>query len=335
MAKRYENLDGVSTHKTWADFRRWQRERKQKQKDLSYVVPHVSPPQYERLQKPNGRPQLCWVGHSTFVVQLHGITIVTDPVWANWMGAAKRLTAPGVPLDKMPPVDVVLISHGHYDHLHFGSLRRLHGDPHIFVPEGLGRLFRRRGYRRVTELSWWETASFHGVSLTFVPAQHWTRRTLWDTNTSHWGGWVIEADDAPTVYFAGDSGYFRGFCDIGERFSIDYALLPIGAYEPEWFMGPQHTTPEEAVQAFLDCRARLFVPMHYGAFRLADDTPKEALDRLWTEWRRRGLEEERLLCLKLGEVIDAAQALTALSQFDNSFSQTSAITMVKQARQKE
>ncbi len=100
-------------------------------------------------------------------------------------------------------------------------------------------------------------------------------------------------------------------------------------------MGPQHTTPEEAVQAFLDCRARLFVPMHYGAFRLADDTPKEALDRLWAEWRRRGLEEERLLCLKLGEVIDAAQALTALSQFDNSFSQTSAITMVKQARQKE
>ncbi len=238
---------------------------------------------------------------------MNGITIVTDPVWAQRMGAAKRLTAPGVPLDKMPPVDVVLISHGHYDHLHFGSLRRLHGDPHIFVPEGLGRLFRRRGFRHVTELSWWRTAEFRGVTLTFVPAQHWTRRTLWDTNTSHWGGWVIEADDAPTVYFAGDSGYFRGFRDIGERFSIDYALLPIGAYEPEWFMGPQHTTPEEAVQAFLDCRARLFVPMHYGAFRLADDTPKEALDRLWAEWRRRGLEEERLLCLKLGEVIDAAQ----------------------------
>ncbi|ADI26702.1 MBL fold metallo-hydrolase [Geobacillus sp. C56-T3] len=335
MAKRYENLDGVSTHKTWTDFRRWQRERKQKQKDLSYVVPHVSPPQYERLQEPNGRPQLCWVGHSTFVVQLNGITIVTDPVWANWMGAAKRLTAPGVPLDKMPPVDVVLISHGHYDHLHFGSLRRLKGDPHVFVPVGLGRLFRRRGYRHVTELSWWETASFRGLSLTFVPAQHWTRRTLWDTNTSHWGGWVITSNGAPTIYFAGDSGYFRGFRDIGERFSIDYALLPIGAYEPEWFMGPQHTTPEEAVQAFLDCRSRLFVPMHYGAFRLADDTPKEALDRLWAEWRRRGLEEERLLCLKLGEVIDAAQALTALSPFDNSFSQTSAITMVKQARQKE
>ncbi|MGG6439598.1 MBL fold metallo-hydrolase [Saccharococcus caldoxylosilyticus] len=302
--KRYENLDGVSMKKSFADFRRWQKERKSKKKDLSYQVPRVAVPQYEQLHTNRSRTLLSWVGHSTFVIQMNGITIVTDPVWAKRMGTAKRLSEPGIPLSEMPPVDVVLISHGHYDHLHFPSIRKLKGNSHLFVPVGLGRLFRRRGYKQVTELAWWETQQLHGVTFTFVPAQHWTRRTLWDMNTSHWGGWVIEANGKPTIYFAGDSGYFRGFREIGERFSIDYALLPIGAYEPEWFMGPQHVTPEEAVQAFLDCQAGFFIPMHYGAFRLADDTPKEALDRLFAEWKQRGLDDRRLKFLKLGEVLN-------------------------------
>ncbi|GGJ58492.1 L-ascorbate metabolism protein UlaG (beta-lactamase superfamily) [Anoxybacillus voinovskiensis] len=301
--KRYENLDGVSTKKTFADFRRWQQERKQKKKDLSYNVPHVERPEYTQLHTNQSRPLLAWVGHSTFVMQINGITIVTDPVWALRMGIAKRLTAPGIPIEEMPPVDVVLISHGHYDHLHFASIKKLKGNPCFFVPVGLGCLFRRRGYPHVTEFSWWEEKEYKGSTFTFVPAQHWTRRTLFDMNTSHWGGWVVQATGQPTVYFAGDSGYFRGFREIGDRFAIDYALLPIGAYEPEWFMGPQHTTPEEAVQAFLDCRAKTFIPMHYGTFLLADDTPKEALDRLVAEWQRRQLEPERLTCLKLGEVL--------------------------------
>lgn len=301
--KRYENLDGVSTKKTFADFRRWQQERKQKKKDLSYNVPHVERPEYTQLHTNQSRPLLAWVGHSTFVMQINGITIVTDPVWALRMGIAKRLTSPGIPIEEMPSVDVVLISHGHYDHLHFASIKKLKGNPRFFVPVGLGRLFRRRGYPHVTEFAWWEEKEYQGVTFTFVPAQHWTRRTLFDMNTSHWGGWVVQAKGQPTVYFAGDSGYFRGFRDIGDRFSIDYALLPIGAYEPEWFMGPQHTTPEEAVQAFLDCQAKTFIPMHYGTFLLADDTPKEALDRLMAEWQRRKLEPERLTCLKLGEVL--------------------------------
>jgi L-ascorbate metabolism protein UlaG (beta-lactamase superfamily) len=302
--KRYENLDNVSMKKTFADFRRWQKERKNKKKDLSYQVPHADTQEYKQLHTNRSRTLLAWVGHSTFVIQLNGITIVTDPVWATRMGTAKRLTAPGIAIDDMPNVDVVLISHGHYDHLHFPSIRKLKGNPHFFVPVGLGHLFSRKGYKNVTECSWWEEKQYNGVTFTFVPAQHWTRRTLFDMNTSHWGGWVIQADNKPTFYFAGDSGYFRGFRDIGERFSVDYALLPIGAYEPEWFMGPQHVTPEEAVQAFLDCQAKTFIPMHYGAFRLADDTPKEALDRLLAEWKRRHLKAERLKCLKLGELLD-------------------------------
>ncbi len=302
--KRYENLDNISMKKTFADFRRWQKERRRKQKDLSYQVPHVNTQEHKQLHTNRSRTLLAWVGHSTFVIQQNGLTIVTDPVWAARMGTAKRLTAPGIVIDDMPNVDVVLISHGHYDHLHFPSIRKLKGNPHFFVPVGLGRLFFRKGYQHVTEFSWWEEKQYNGVTFTFVPAQHWTRRTLFDMNTSHWGGWVIQADNKPTFYFAGDSGYFRGFREIGERFSIDYALLPIGAYEPEWFMGPQHVTPEEAVQAFLDCKATTFIPMHYGAFRLADDTPKEALDRLLAEWKRRHLEDERLKYLKLGEVLD-------------------------------
>ncbi len=302
--KRYENLDRVPTKKTFADFRRWQKERKGKQKDLSYRVPHVDPPEHERLRTNRSKTLLSWIGHSTFIIQLNGLTIVTDPVWANRMGTAKRLTAPGIPIEEMPPVDVVLISHGHYDHLHFSSIRKLKGNPRFFVPAGLGRLFLQKGYSNVVECSWWDTVAHNDVTFTFVPAQHWTRRSLFDMNTSHWGGWVIQADDRPTFYFAGDSGYFRGFREIGERFSIDYALLPIGAYEPEWFMGPQHVTPEEAIQAFLDCQAKIFIPMHYGAFRLADDTPKEALDRLLSEWERHRLETERLQCLKLGEVLE-------------------------------
>ncbi|WP_201722556.1 MBL fold metallo-hydrolase [Anoxybacillus sp. UARK-01] len=304
MMKRYENLDLISTKKTFSDFRRWQKERKTKQKDLSYQVPHVDPPEYQQLHENQANTLLSWIGHSTFVIQTNGITVVTDPVWAKRMGTAKRLTAPGIAINDMPTVDVVLISHGHYDHLHFSSIRKLKGNPHFFVPVGLGRLFRRKGYQHVTECSWWDTVEYRGTFFTFVPAQHWTRRTLLDMNTSHWGGWIIHTDGQPTFYFAGDSGYFRGFREIGERFSIDYALLPIGAYEPEWFMGPQHVTPEEAVQAFMDCQANIFIPMHYGAFRLADDTPQEALDRLVSEWQRRQLDLERLRCLKLGEVLN-------------------------------
>jgi L-ascorbate metabolism protein UlaG (beta-lactamase superfamily) len=303
VRKRYENLDNVSTKKTFADFRRWQRERKAKQKNSSYQVPHVDKPEHTLLHMNRSHTLLSWIGHSTFVIQVNGTTIVTDPVWANRLGTVKRLSRPGIPLNDMPDVDIVLISHSHYDHLNFASIRKLKGKPRIFVPMGLGRLFRKKRIENVVECTWWEEKRSNNITLTFVPAQHWTRRSLFDMNTSHWGGWIIQADGKPTFYFAGDSGYFRGFKEIGDRFLIDYALLPIGAYEPEWFMGPQHVTPEEAVQAFVDCKAKTFIPMHYGTFPLADDTPEEALDRLLAEWKRRQLDDERLKLLKLGEIL--------------------------------
>jgi L-ascorbate metabolism protein UlaG (beta-lactamase superfamily) len=207
----------------------------------------------------------------------------------------------------LPRIDAVLISHSHYDHMDMRTLRAFK-HAQLFVPSGLSGKMRARGYARVTELSWWGKAQLGSLELHFVPAQHWTRRTLLDTNRSHWGGWVIQpaADsggERAAVYFAGDSGYFPGFKLIGGRFAIRYALLPIGAYEPEWFMSAQHVTPEEAVQAFADVQGEIFIPMHYGAFRLADDTPREALDRLLAEWKRRELPENALRVLMHGETL--------------------------------
>ncbi|CAI6081151.1 MBL fold metallo-hydrolase [Cohnella sp. JJ-181] len=302
MGKRYQNADGSSNIKSFAELRQWQKERKSKKKDLSYIVPRVEP-DAALLAANRAEPTVTFIGHSTFLVQLGGLNVVTDPVWATRMGFAPRLSPPGIPLQSLPPIDVVLLSHAHYDHLHLGSLRRLPGDFVSLVPEGLAGWFRRKGFRRVEELAWWSEKRVGNVTFGFVPAKHWTRRTPWDTNSSHWGGWVMR-HDSDCLYFAGDSGYDRLFREIGAKYGdIRVALVPIGAYEPEWFMRGSHMSPEEAVQTFLDVGARFFVPMHYGAFRLADDTPKEALDRLHAEWERRGFPRERLWTMELGRTI--------------------------------
>lgn len=299
---RYANLDREVALRTWRELLKWREERKRKKKDLSFTVPRESQPDIAFLLENRTETVVVWIGHSTFLLQIGGLNILTDPVWSTNSPYMRRLSPPGLLPDQLPPIDAVVISHAHYDHLQFSSLRKIPGNPHYYVPAGLAGKMARKGFTPVQELNWWESAEQNVVRLHFVPAQHWSRRTPWDTNTSHWGGWVIEGG-GETVYFVGDSGYFRGFRDIGERFSVDVALMPIGAYEPEWFMGPQHVTPEEAVKAFLDVKAGLFIPMHYGAFRLADDTPKEALDRLFAAWEARGLPAGQLKIPKLGELV--------------------------------
>lgn len=332
-AMRYENLNTAAKVSSFKDLRKWRQERsrKMKTKDFSYSVPN-STPDISYLHQNASQPSLTWIGHSTFLIQLAGLNIVTDPVWTNQLAMQKRLTPPGIPIADMPPTDIVLISHSHYDHLHIGSLKQLTSSKTLIVPVGLASKMQRKGFSSVIELNWWESATIGGVKFTFVPSQHWTRRTLTDTNSSHWGGYIIERVDekkgqsdaggqamegqlhanesfhsrpvvhaSPTIYFAGDSGYFDGFKTIGERFDIDVALMPIGAYEPEWFMGTQHVTPEEALQAYMDIGAQWFVPMHYGSFRLADDTPREALDRLYAQQKKLGLGESQLVVLPHGE----------------------------------
>lgn len=303
--RRFGNLDSVGAGKASKDqFDRWREDRFRKLRNKGYdeCVPNVTP-DLRFLQHNRSEPSITWIGHSTFLIQMAGLNIVTDPVWARRMAFQKRLAPPGIELSDMPSVDVVLISHSHYDHLHVSSLRRLRGPKQMIVPAGLRKKLVLRGFLQCQELHWWEDTSLHGAKFTFVPAQHWTRRNPWDMNTSHWGGWVLQVDHGPTVYFAGDSGYFRGFKEIGRRFDIDVALLPIGAYDPEWFMASQHVSPEEALQAFLDVRAKYFVPMHYGAFKLSDDTPIEALQRLEAARRRLGISEENIFLLRHGETM--------------------------------
>lgn len=327
MAKiRYSNLNNVSTDKTLKQFRQLREERRTKKKDYSFVVPSMQP-DLAFLHGNRTLPSITWIGHSTFLLQYRGLNIVTDPVWALRMGFQRRIGTPGVPIREIPPIDLILISHSHYDHMHVSSIRSLYKEgTRLIVPEGLKRKLVRKGFSRCEEMSWWEQKEIGGVKLTFVPTQHWTRRTPFDTNSSHWGGFVFEpaeqakgretktrgthserdilADNRdPVLYFAGDSGYFDGFKEIGSRFNIDVAMLPIGAYEPEWFMYPQHTTPEEAAQAFLDLKAKLMIPMHYGTFRLADDTAREALDRLEQDRVRRGIPEEQVHVMIHGETL--------------------------------
>ena len=310
-AKRYRNMDPNARTATFKELVRWQMERFRKQKDMSFKIGQVEDKQLEILHAGQKDFTITWIGHSTFLIQLDGLTIVTDPVWAKSMGFSERLEEPGLSIDEIPPVDIILLSHSHYDHMDVPSLKKLKGTPAILVPEGLGPKVRRlMRENRVYELPWWGQVHIGTVEFHFVPAQHWTKRTLTDTNTSHWGGWVIQQrmpasnEASDSIYFAGDSGYFQGFRQIGERFpAITYALMPIGAYEPEWFMGTQHMTPEEAIQAFVDVRAEVFIPMHYGAFYLADDTTEEALNRLLAGWKQRALEGKQLLVLKHGETI--------------------------------
>lgn len=306
---RYFNLDNVNTDRTLKQFRQWREERRKKQKDYSYIIPNM-PPQLDFLLQNKEEVTITWIGHSTFFIQYEGLNIVTDPVWAARMGFQRRIGIPGIAIKDIPNIDIILISHSHYDHMHLASIRKLYGaETRLIVPIGLGHKMIRKGFKRTYELKWWDDLQVGNVRISFVPTQHWTRRTLFDINTSHWGGYILETVEAkedyrsPVVYFAGDSGYFRGFTDIGKKYEIDVALMPIGAYEPEWFMNSQHTTPEEALQAFVDVNAKLMVPMHYGTFRLADDTAREALDRLEADRKRRDLPTESIRVLMHGETL--------------------------------
>ena len=287
MRRRFANLNNVNNNKTFQDTVKWQKERRSKVKDLTVNIEHCPNKKLKDIKENRNRTSYTWIGHSTFFIQMNGLNILTDPVWAKRMGFQKRLTEPGMDLEDLPEIDMVVISHGHYDHLDFPTLKKLKGNPQYFVPIGLKSLFIKKGYQRVMEMSWWESTVQEGLTIHFVPAQHWTRRTLKDMNTSHWGGWIFQ-NVQETLYFVGDTGYFNGFKQIGERFNIDTVFMPIGAYEPEWFMADSHISPEDSVKAFIELKAKQFIPMHYGAYRLADDTGPEALDRLYQEWETDG-----------------------------------------------
>jgi L-ascorbate metabolism protein UlaG (beta-lactamase superfamily) len=215
-------------------------------------------------------------------------------------GFVKRnVPAPLAPKD-LPHVDAALVSHSHYDHLDVATLKGV-GAP-VVAGLGLARVLRGEGLA-AAELGWWQTARIGDVTVTFVPAQHWSRRAIADTNRTLWGGFVVEGPSG-AVYHSGDTGWFDGFAEIGRRFpAIDAALLPIGAYDPAWFMSPQHLNPEEALAAFRALGARTFFAMHWGTFKLTDEPLDEPPQRLEAERARLGVAPSRVRVLAVGETV--------------------------------
>lgn len=256
---------------------------------------------------------LTWIGHSTFVLRLGGLAIATDPIWAARIGpVTRRNVAPGVAIDRLPPIDVVTISHAHYDHLDLPTLVRLdeHTRAHVgrsplfLVPSEVGRYLRAEGLDNVVERGWWEHHDVGDVRFTLVPQQHWSMRTPLDRDTALWGGWVMRSSEG-TAYHAGDTGYFRHFGEIGARMgTIDWAMLPIGAYDPQWLMKPQHMGPEEAGRAFVELGAKNLVCMHWGTYQLTDEPLSEPPERIVRWWESEGpgrTELDRLWRLAIGE----------------------------------
>jgi L-ascorbate metabolism protein UlaG (beta-lactamase superfamily) len=254
-----------------------------------------------------GEPaRITWIGHASWLIQLDGVSLLIDPILFDSIGPGiKRFVAPGVLPADLPNIDAQLVTHNHRDHLDLPSLRQV-GKP-IVAGLGLEKFFADAGLP-CTELDWWKETRVGPVRLTFVPSQHWSRRGLNDMNATLWGGFVIEGSTA-RLYHSGDTAYFEGFSEIGQRLGpLDAALLPIGAYDPSWFMSKQHMNPEEAVQAYRDLGARQFVAMHWGTFKLTDEPLDEPPARLKSEWQRVGLDPQRCHILSVGSSLQLSGA---------------------------
>jgi L-ascorbate metabolism protein UlaG (beta-lactamase superfamily) len=245
---------------------------------------------------------VTWVGHATCVIQIGGLVVLADPVWSRRIsGIRPRYTPPGLAWDDLPRVDAVIISHNHFDHLDAPTIRRLPRDTPMFVPAGLAWWMHRLGFHTVTELDWWESATIGGVRFDLVPTHHWSRRTLFDTCRSLWGGWVLTAGTS-RVMFGGDSAYGRYFAEIGRRYpGIDIAMLPVGAFLPRWFMKATHMDPAEAVRACVDLGAARMVPIHWGTFALSAEPLLAPVEQARTAWAAAGRGREDLWDLAIGE----------------------------------
>ncbi len=258
---------------------------------------------------------VTWVGHSTLLIQVDGLNILTDPIWSeraslvNFTGP-KRYMKPGILFKDLPPIDLVIISHDHYDHLDKAAIKKLGNKPYYFVPFGVGEYLDDWGITRYQEMDWWDEVKFNSLKIVCTPAQHFSGRMPFGQNRTLWASWVI-IGKTKRIYFGGDSGYFPGYAEIGKKFGpFDLAALPIGAYKPRWFMKPIHMSPREALLAYEDLRAKIFVPIHWGTFDLADEPLDEPPGRLVELISEKELDVKNFWILNHGETRSTKTSLT-------------------------
>ncbi len=275
-----------------------------------WKIPHMKT-DAAALKANNGSPTITWIGHSAFLVQLAGTNILIDPHFSEraspvQFAGPRRIVPLPLEISELPRIDVVLISHNHYDHLDITTVRELaatdSGSPLFLVPLGLKAWFNDAGVSRVEEYDWWQSHSLGALRFTLVPVQHWSKRTLWDANRTLWGGWVVEGGGLKVLH-TGDLGYSRDARDIGERLGpFDLALIPIGSYAPRWFMKTMHVDPAEAVQLRSDLRARRAIGMHWGTFeKLTDEALDEPPRVLEAQRSAAGLAPDEFDVMQVGE----------------------------------
>ena len=256
-----------------------------------------------------------WIGHATYLINNGDINILTDPIFskrASPIGFAgpKRMIPPVMALEDLPLIDVVVVSHNHYDHFDIYSLKRLHKlnpETVFLVPMGDKKRLKNRGLTNVHELRWWESMQIGQTAIHFTPVQHWSKRGLFDRNKSLWGGWYFESNKLK-LYHAGDTGYSNDFKATYERLGApDYSFIPIGAYDPRWFMKDSHVNPEEAVQIALDLKTSHSFGMHWGTFTLTDEPVTEPPQRLKAELEAKGLTSDFFRSPKPGEILQLSK----------------------------
>jgi N-acyl-phosphatidylethanolamine-hydrolysing phospholipase D len=285
---------------SFLDFLRWRFSRNAYDKSADPVVPTV-PNDGASLSEPNAPAELTWVGHATFAIHEGDDVVLTDPHFGERALLPKRYSPPGIPLESVPANAFAVISHSHYDHLDAETVERLPASVGWYVPLGLGDFFLERGRSDVTELDWWQSARRGRWTITCLPSQHWSLRFGSARNETLWCAWLIDSG-ARRYFFAGDTGYFGGFAEYGREFApIDVALLPIGGYEPRWFMRSQHMDPAEAVQTYRDLGARYMLGMHWGTFDLTDEPLDEAPRALARAIAAAGEDPARVRALAIGE----------------------------------
>lgn len=272
---------GDQPRRSLLDVLRWQSRRAPARTRLPRHVPR-EPNDGSSLTSTAERATLHWVGHASAILHEGNTLAVIDPHFGPRALLPRRHSPPGLPWHALPPASIGLLSHNHYDHLDTWTLRRLPKAMSWLVPVGLRGKVASHGFADVRELDWWQSVEARGWRFTLLPSQHWSRRLSQPINSVLWGAWMVETAST-RVFLAGDTGWFHGFAEYGRRFGpFDLAVLPIGAYEPRWFMAPMHMSPGEALDAARDLRARNMVPVHWGTFDLSDeavDEPPRELER--------------------------------------------------------